>query len=84
MIIAFCNNVDTTCHHTTINLSSNQPLQASMLVVAISITNANQFQASSGNPRVRDNPYVQMTMKKKQGKCSSLTTISANVERMSE
>jgi hypothetical protein len=55
-----------------------------MLVVAISITNANQFQASSGNPRVRDNPYVQMTMKKKQGKCSSLTTISANVERMSE
>jgi hypothetical protein len=48
------------------------------------IKNTNQFQANSNNAQVRDKPYVQMTMKKKQGKCLSLTTISATVERTNE
>jgi hypothetical protein len=48
------------------------------------ITNTNQFQASSDNAQVQDKPYAQMTMKKKQGKCLSLTTISATVERTNE
>ncbi len=48
------------------------------------ITNTNQFQASSDNAQVQDKPYAQMTMKKKQGKCLSLTTISAIVGRTNE
>jgi hypothetical protein len=48
------------------------------------ITNTNQFQASSDNAQVQDKPYAQLTMKKKQGKCLSLTTINATVEGTNE